>query len=594
MRYQNPLSVFTPDQIEKILTGNYKNLKKEILLQFQLEEGITINLNGQELDKNGVLQIFDSLDSEVEMHAAIYEHKSLLAFLEKEDLDFFNQYQNFEKLKASPHAAKISKLLHDKINNYLGQKLRKFNPQNVRRLQLIYNYTSLLPTSQQPDTYTQGYNALMQYLDSLEKLVPDPFSKNNKVFKPSVSQLVSKDQVEYFKYLPASFDNLHMQYVLWCNDNILLPALSKNASLGSYSKTDLNTLKIAATIAATKFNKANNLEIADTIARYNTKKKRRNWIYAFIFLAVFIKIKLDKNSTGVAQDITDPKYIHDIEKAVSQNDMTSAQTVNLKKYFGLSEPNVTTGDTTIISYTCEHIPNTKRWIAQLTNNALETTPDTKQILKLSLIDEDNPSISLDYIYSLNSDKEYVIRLDATDSQPITMTNNLDKNKSINLVESRYDTQQKNYKKQEYKIKHLENDKYKIWSLKDLTSQTINYKEVFDKEKKYIIDTLLLRSVIRNNIDGKDIAIANSIEIVSNQHFYKMLSAQVVKQALRVKDKGNTVRYRKLEGVNQDIIKVIGPNYCSLIFLNNAGHIMHKQTIIRQSKYMDVIKEWPVK
>ena len=68
---------------------------------------------------------------------------------------------------------------------------------------------------------------------------------------------------------------------------------------------------------------------------------------------------------------------------------------------------------------------------------------------------------------------------------------------------------------------------------------------------------------------------------------------IIKIIARVKDKGKTVRYRKLEGVNQDIIKVIGENYCSLIFLDNKGHITHKQTVIRHTERMDVIKEWPV-
>ena len=593
MRYQNPLSVFTPDQIEKILSGNYKNVKKYILLQFQLEEGITINLNGQEIDKNGVLQVFDAIDDQVELHAAIYQNKPLLAFLEEEEFNFFVDRKNFTQLNESPQKEELTKLLIKKINGYLGQRLRKFNAQNVFVLKHIFSYTSLLPIKEQTEAYTEAYKSMMTYMDDLEKLLPDPFAKNGKTFKPSVSKLVNLDQIEFFKYLPASFENLNMKYVIWCNDNILLKALSQESTLGKYSRVDLESLKTAATIASTQFNKENNLEIADTITRYKKRGKTRKAIFIFILLALIFKGFFTKSDGPKDLAVSDYNYISGLEKVISQNDMTTAQTVDLKKHFGLSSPTVTYGDTTIIKYSCQHIPNTKRWLTQLTNSALETKSDTNQILKLSLIDKDNPSISLDYIYKLNLEGKYVISGDSTRSAPLTLTNNLASNKSINIAKSRISEKQSISKHQKYKLKQLDEDTYKIWSLKDLRSQTINYNEPFDTEKKYLMDTILLKSIIRNNVNTEGITIDKSIEIVSNQHYYKLVKAPIVNILMRQEDKGRTVRYRKLESVDQDVIKVIGDNYCSLIFLNETGQITHKQTVIRNNKQLEVIKEWPV-
>ena len=587
MEYKNPLSVFSSKQIDKILSGDYKSVKKEILLQFQLEEGITINLNGRDLDKNAILKIFESLDEDAQLHAAIYQQKSLLRFLEEGELGFFDHQINFDKLKSSPFREDIDQLVIAKTDSYLGLRLRKFNPKNVSILQRISNYTKLLPEQKQTSAYIKAYQSLLTYMDQLTKLVPDPFENDKLLFKRSVSKLVNMDQLEFFRYLPESFENLKMQYILWCNDHVLLPALTRESSLSSYSKTDLLTIQRAAIISATEFNKENNLEIANTISRYLKGRKKRRFFAIALFVAFFIFLNTSDDKKPKVPTIEDPDYIHTLEKVVSQNEMTSAQPVDIKTFFGLAEPVVNKGDTLVISYDCEHLPFTSRWTKQLITDAIKDTIADKQIIKLILQDEDNSAGRLTYSLEYDKDTDYFKVSSTENTDSIKINNLLEENETIDVIYSR-ETGPKFKKTTKFKLKHLEDEMFQIWTYGDIKTEKIDYKNL-ETIGETIVTKEMLLAVIRNNIGGPIITMKNSVEIIDDQYYYNVINPKKMTNV----DIYATARFRKLEGLNQDAIKVIGKNHRSMMLLDQSGQTIHKQTILRTGSHIDIIKIIPV-
>ena len=107
MQYRNPLSIFTSDQIDRLLSGDYKNLKKELLLLFQLENKNTINLNGFELDKNAIIKTFDYLIPDIEFNLEIIKSKALLDYLEQGHKEFLSYHSIFGWIKVSPNKGRI-------------------------------------------------------------------------------------------------------------------------------------------------------------------------------------------------------------------------------------------------------------------------------------------------------------------------------------------------------------------------------------------------------------------------------------------------------------------------------------------------------
>ena len=100
MTYFSPLHIFDGQPVNGVDDDSLKRLRKELLLQFDLKQQTTLELNGREYDKAGVLAVFDQLKgAAAEHHLRLYRNQGLLRFLEAGDMRFFEDKKKLGRLE---------------------------------------------------------------------------------------------------------------------------------------------------------------------------------------------------------------------------------------------------------------------------------------------------------------------------------------------------------------------------------------------------------------------------------------------------------------------------------------------------------------
>ncbi len=92
MKYISPFTLLDvePENIDSI---SIQRAKKRWLAEFELARTTTVKIRGKEFDKNGMLNLADELNDpeRLKVHTEIFHYKSLFNFLEKSNVDFFQE-----------------------------------------------------------------------------------------------------------------------------------------------------------------------------------------------------------------------------------------------------------------------------------------------------------------------------------------------------------------------------------------------------------------------------------------------------------------------------------------------------------------------
>ncbi len=249
MNYQNPLSILSESQLQQIYDGNLKAVKKELMLQFQLEESVTLNLNGRELDKNGVIKLLEEIESDIGLHAKIFKNKNLLHFLEDGDLRLFeDEAFNFDEPSKNNHSTIIDTIIK-KINFITGQCVRLPNDKSNKKLETIFKFTKRLAPHQQTEAYQMAYEITGRKIKKI-KLITDPLDpKNKRKLIPDIHTIVDQNYYDQFNYLPLQFERFKHNYVLWCNNIVIVKPWNSINNLKHLDDETLRTIRTAAEIA---------------------------------------------------------------------------------------------------------------------------------------------------------------------------------------------------------------------------------------------------------------------------------------------------------------------------------------------------------
>ncbi|RMG20592.1 MAG: hypothetical protein D6730_19450 [Bacteroidetes bacterium] len=103
MKYLNPFHILgiTPESLEQHPTQQLKQLRQQLLAEFELHDTATLELAGREIDKAGLLFLLTELEDEAHRpyHATIFEQESLRKFLEDGELACFDQPEALDFLQ---------------------------------------------------------------------------------------------------------------------------------------------------------------------------------------------------------------------------------------------------------------------------------------------------------------------------------------------------------------------------------------------------------------------------------------------------------------------------------------------------------------
>ena len=251
MSYTNPLSIFSPEQIDTLSAEKLKSLKKETLLYFQLSDDATIERNGKQLDKNQVLEIFETLQSELDLHLKIYQNKPLLEFLEYQKMDFFSDNNSQDLvLNDSEHKSQINETLAEELNKYTSSIISNVRFSTLGQLELIAKYSEKVDQKFKDNAYSKAYRELKAFVDKMREQYTSPFLMTEGLsFHPDLDKQVNPLLYRCFEYLPGPFQDIGFLYAAWCHNDIVNKALNREADFTKYKRLNLKTVSKAMEIA---------------------------------------------------------------------------------------------------------------------------------------------------------------------------------------------------------------------------------------------------------------------------------------------------------------------------------------------------------
>ena len=296
MQYTCPLTIFSEPQLSKIYNGNIKAVKQEILLLFQLEQTSTIYIGDRELDKNGVLELFNQIENNLSLHSIIHSDNALLKFLESGNLGLFESKVQLDSKMAPKEYNELVEMLAEKINKILGEQLFSNSLKSLTYIENIVAFTKTLRPSTSVKCYNKTYDLLEIHLNDIESKFESPFKNKTKtIFHSDINNLVSIKLFKSLKIFPDEFELLRRKYSIWCNNNIVSAAFERESRFDKYETKNLRILSQAAQIASIYYNKDDNFKLSRDINEFINRKYDSNSSSKYariIFLAALFIIKI--------------------------------------------------------------------------------------------------------------------------------------------------------------------------------------------------------------------------------------------------------------------------------------------------------------
>jgi len=336
MNTDNPLRVFTSEQLDSLDMSSLKRIKKEILLEFQLSTTSTITINGLELDKNSILEIFDEINQKLPLYLFIYKNQTLNTFLNLGNVALFTDNKTIDQIKnLEEYRGDIEHKIAIRLKPMIARLVMK---PNYRELETINRFVNILNPALIDEAYSEAYTELKNHIDNLEEKYKTPFTNShNTNFYLELGPHVSINFYQTFTTLPDIFKPLITQYCKWCYDNIVYESISREKQLHKYGNRELRILQSAAKIASNITNKEANLKIAKTIQDHlesvrNQSSSGYNPSVWTVLIAIFLCVRMvlligkcsnnSSNGSNNNNNINFKKIIEDSEKRIAEKKRT--------------------------------------------------------------------------------------------------------------------------------------------------------------------------------------------------------------------------------------------------------------------------------
>lgn len=260
---QNPLRIFSEEELEMLSPEMLKPLKKAKLLQFQLTDASTVDFNGYQVDKNEVLEIFELLKTQLPFQLALRENPTLDAFLHQDDFTFFFNFAAQQEVLNSEYAFDLTTKIAERLNEVIPSLIFGEQSKNAKTIKAIRFFVEQTNPSLQSIPYNKAYSEGRQLIDDLEYHYPEPFrSTIGLAFHPELSEHIRRKYYRHLSLASSDLEFLANEYAVWCNNNIVVKAIAKDDRIDNYPKDALNILRDAALIAAEVHNPRGNKNIA--------------------------------------------------------------------------------------------------------------------------------------------------------------------------------------------------------------------------------------------------------------------------------------------------------------------------------------------
>lgn len=315
----NPLDLFTEEQLSKLHRDSLKQIKKEILLEFQLTNEPTIRRNGIEYDKNDILEIFELLQEDLDYYLILNANPLLKQYLKTKDIDILiNHPTLLDNIDSPTIKSKTLKLIAEKMQDSVCDFV--FLRKNIHhnKFKKLANFISGLPSEAQFMATAKTHEEFEFIVNKTKTSLNDPFqSPTGLYFKKEIGELVKLKIYQRLELLPNHFSHLRKTFAIWCNNNIIVDSLNRENNINRITKPSLkilyNAAQISATIHDAKSNKLLAKKIKDAYygsrARSSSGRGGGSMALSFIFIVIFM-VRL---ANCVSRSIPNSKSTYNID-----------------------------------------------------------------------------------------------------------------------------------------------------------------------------------------------------------------------------------------------------------------------------------------
>lgn len=222
MKYVSPFHLLPERDIFTLNDNDVKRWKKELLLQFDLNQSSVISMNDKEYDKNTVIEAFDKLKEHPDDHIKLYHNKPLLKFIEEGDTGFFSGFKNYTHFVDKPFRDWIAPFFIPQYDEAVYQLIASEERESFHTLNKICNSKFPFPEEwEQEKAYEKAHRFLIDFMEKADNVVSgntafiarENFKRKLNIV-PDVLQYVDWNLAQKLHTLPTIFEQIRHVYGL--------------------------------------------------------------------------------------------------------------------------------------------------------------------------------------------------------------------------------------------------------------------------------------------------------------------------------------------------------------------------------------------
>ena len=245
----NPLRIFTEEEIDGLLRYDVQSLRENKTKIFRSGNAIA-NINGHDISKTDVNDIFDLLDNHLLSTVAKYRYQAVPDFLDNNDILLFYKLHPIPFEKMDPDlSVKIYDLIATKVNELLPEIISSNDLDKGIIVSISKFFDNLTPRHNQK-AFSDTYKVLDDKINFFIENYPKPFNRSFlKGGSTELMNLIRGNTYEVLNEMPDMFDSIKDKYGNWIANGMSKVKVGET-KYPTKNEEALYTLAIAARVAS--------------------------------------------------------------------------------------------------------------------------------------------------------------------------------------------------------------------------------------------------------------------------------------------------------------------------------------------------------
>jgi len=291
MQYNSPFHLLPKRDLSALTNDELKRWKRELLLQFDLQQSTTININEKEYDKNSIIQAFDNLKDRPEYHWRLYQNKPLLDFVEGGFINFFDHKKNWADFEDISYRDWLEQWFISEYDDMVFEMTEVEDSCTKDMLQTLETSDFQLPQEWKYKAFTKTNRFFKRLIEKGTVALNDGFIVKGKKVKLS-SEVHQYINLYYLNVLDILPDNGIRQSYADFSNRVILKVFSEERYIEHIDKESLQTVENAAEINAAVNNDAFSKELLNQIKDFRSRRNKQTARIIFVMVKLIVMLLL--------------------------------------------------------------------------------------------------------------------------------------------------------------------------------------------------------------------------------------------------------------------------------------------------------------